>query len=92
MKRRMFSVHDSCSGVFGPIMICITNEEAVRNFAYACKNNETIRDHPEHFTLFFLGIFDDSSGKIEAEDKVSLVNGVEMSVDNVKQLSAGGTA
>lgn len=47
--------------------------EAVRNFAYACKNEKSmINAFPEDFALYEIGIFDTGSGKILPKQQPAL--------------------
>ncbi len=61
MLHQVFSVYDSKAGIYLPPFYLQTKGQALRQFAdtvNGSKENQ-IANHPEDFTLFELGIFDD---------------------------------
>lgn len=68
MQLKMYSVYDSKSGAFMPIMFYRANGEALRAFASAINTPDHLfNKHPGDFTLFFLGQWHDGSSAFEIE-------------------------
>ena len=66
MIKQVYSVFDSCSGVYSPPMAYINEGEAKRDFTDACNQSESkLAMHPEHFSLYWLGSFDDARGELK---------------------------
>lgn len=64
MKIEVFSVYDSKSKAFSQPFYSATVAVAIRNFTTACKDpNSQLAKHPEDFTLFHVGSFDDEIGR-----------------------------
>lgn len=62
MLHKVFSVFDSKTGFFCPPFFLKARGEALRSFADTAQGKDTlISSHPEDFSLFELGEFDDSS-------------------------------
>lgn len=65
MITQAFSVFDTAAGVYSPPFFSITKGLAIRMFSDMAKDPKTsIGQHPNDFTLFALGEFDDNSGAI----------------------------
>ena len=91
MNKRMYCMHDSASGVYSPPFCHVSDGEATRAFSDAFQQVEVMKNHPEHFTLFYVGVFDDARCKFDIEEPISLMRGVDVRVDNVRELKVGGT-
>lgn len=66
MKLTMFSVHDSKTELFIQPFYALTPAAGVRMFAQASNDAETqFNKHAADFTLFELGVFDQSTGTVE---------------------------
>ncbi|AXL15325.1 nonstructural protein [Microviridae sp.] len=83
MKIVVYSIRDSASGAFQKPFFARSDGEAMRAFGDVA-NDEThaVGQHPEHYTLFRLGQFDDSNAEILPETKESLANGLELVSQN----------
>lgn len=65
MKTRLYAVLDSCSAVYDGPVPCQTDGVAMRNFTNMALNPETaIGRNPEHFSLWFVGEWDDAKAEI----------------------------
>lgn len=63
MKTKVFSVYDSKAEMYLKPMHLNTTAEALRAFQDAVNNQETsMYHHPEDYTLFHLGEWDNSTG------------------------------
>lgn len=61
MKVKLFAVLDSCSGVYDGPVPAHNEAVALRNFVkIAKKPGSPIHDHPEHFSLWRVGEWNDS--------------------------------
>lgn len=77
MRIKVFSVFDSKLASFGRPWYEMTEASAVRVFSDAVNDSTNANNqwykHPEDFSLYLLGEFDDSSGEITSERPLSLV-------------------
>lgn len=65
---KLYSVYDKKSMVYGSIMTCQDEVQAVRFFERAVMDSETMMFHyPEDFVLCYLGSIDDKTGVITPE-------------------------
>ena len=64
---KIYSIHDQCAGVFGRPFMLPSEGIAVRAFTdqVNTKDGGDLNRHPEHFSLYELGQFDDSNGSFE---------------------------
>ena len=78
MLTMVFSVFDRASGVYDRPWVAVSEQAAVRSFGDIA-NDEThpIGQHPEDYTLFRIGTYDDVSGSIVGGDPEKVINGVE---------------
>lgn len=66
MKWRVYSVRDGKAEFYFTPFTQKTHGEAERSFGDLAKNPKTsIGQHPEDFDLYYLGEFDDQTGKME---------------------------
>lgn len=86
MIRKMYSVFDCKAEVYGPLFPALTNGDALRFFSdTVLKDGTPLNTHPDHYTLFFIGDFDTSTGKIECPTVLQpLANGQEFVLTTVK--------
>jgi hypothetical protein len=71
MKHIVCAVRDSAADTFQRPFFVQTPAVAVRLFGDECKRaneDNPMNNHPEHFELFELGIYDDSSAKFDMLD------------------------
>ena len=63
MKTSVFSVFDTKAAVYGTPFFMAREQMAIRAFTDLCNDGNTmVGKHPEDFTLFHLGDFDDDAG------------------------------
>jgi len=69
MLLKMYSIRDAAVGTYHPPFFNRTHGEAERNFAQLAKDDKTqVGQHPEDFDLYYLGDYDDNSGKMAPQD------------------------
>ncbi len=91
MKTQIYSIFDVASGVYQRPTFARADGEIMREF----KNLVVAKDHPcgqhpEDYSLFRLGIFDDATGKITNEENECLATGLEAVALN--RTAVGGPA
>lgn len=73
MRVKVFAVYDSVARVFAQPFCFLEEGQACRAFANsAADQNTNIGMHPNDFTLFHIGFFDDNTGEVESIKPVSL--------------------
>ncbi len=78
MLHLVFTVHDSCSGVYDRPFIGRSEGDAIRSFGDIAMDAEhPIGKHPEHFSLFRLGTYDDNSGKLEPCAPIHVIGAID---------------
>jgi len=82
MRHLMFCIHDVKAGAYMQPWFLPTEGMAIRGFA-DCVNkvDHNFFNHPEDYTLFLIGEFDDSDGHVEVCAHRSLGNGVDFVSD-----------
>lgn len=92
MKLNVYSVFDVKAAVFANPFYMPNDAVAIRGFTEAVNNPQSVLNkHPEDYSLYKLGIFDDSVGKLESEAQpVVLVTAASvMSVKTVEPVLVG---
>ncbi|WNK13423.1 MAG: nonstructural protein [Microvirus sp.] len=81
---RMYAVFDKAISAFNSPFCCRTDAEAKRSFAGAVSDaNSQIGRHRPDYSLYFVGYYDDSLGRCDAEspfvvaEAVSILNEFE---------------
>lgn len=65
----MFSIKDSAAEIYHPPFYKGTHGEAERDFRQIVADPQsTIHKFPQHFDLYFIGVYDSSTGKAETLD------------------------
>lgn len=73
MTKNVYAIRDILSGFLGPV-IDDNDQKAMRNFAYAVNNSESMMYfRPKDYQLFFLGTFDIDSAKFDLRPVPELV-------------------
>lgn len=79
MKMNVYAVLDAKIGSYGNLFLDFTDESAIRGFTDGVNNADPQNkwySHPEDFTMYRLGDFDQATGTLKAVSPiVSLVNG-----------------
>lgn len=69
MILRMYSIRDTKAEVFGAPFYKNTHGEAERDFQRLIRDEKsTVNQYPEDFDLYYLGDYDDQSGKVRPAD------------------------
>jgi len=78
MKQKIFSIYDSKADAYLTPFFLHQEAMAIRVFS-DCINSETHQfgKHPEDYTLFSIGTWEDQSGKFSTTNPKSIGNGVE---------------
>ena len=79
MRMKVFSIFDSCAGVYDRPFVAHNEASAKRAFGdIAVSADHHIGQHPEHYSLFVVGEWDDNNGVIKPVDRVCVVTALEM--------------
>jgi len=100
MKVQLYAIFDTCSGIYEKPFISTADDVVKRQFQdLAIAADSPVSKHPEHYSLWRLGNFDDNTGKIIDEKNECLWTALEaisqsqiVAPDNVTNISPGGTA
>lgn len=107
MRLNIYTIFDQASGVYKRPFTAQADGEVIRVFKdMALNKDHEIGAHPEDYTLWRIGTFDDNKAIVVAEDKECLGTALEMvasaqTVDAVKkadleaeilEMSPGGSA
>jgi len=78
MKLNIYSIFDQASGLYSRPFFTQSDGEAVRSFNDISIDAEhPCGKHPEDYTLFRLGVFDDTNGNFHNEENQSLMTALE---------------
>lgn len=78
MKWMMFSIFDRASGAYDRPFVQRSENEAMRSFGDICMDDKhPIGQHPEDYTLYHVGIWNDNTAVIEPGDATKVMNGAE---------------
>lgn len=87
MNLLVFAVRDSVSGIYDRPFCARSEGEAIRSFGdIAQDKNHTIGMHPEHFSLWALGMYDDNTAALTPKEATFIVNAVDCLSQSVEQL------
>ncbi len=79
MKLSAYTIYDVASGVYMRPFFSQADGQAIRSFKdIATDADHEIGKHPEDYTLYRIGSFNDTTGKMEGEDLEKLATGIEM--------------
>lgn len=86
----MFSVHDSVSGIYDRPFVARAEGDAVRSFGDIAKDKEhPIGKHPEHFSLFHVGMWNDNTGMIDPVAPTHVVSAIDLTTYESPAVHAG---
>jgi hypothetical protein len=64
MKQKVFTIFDSKAEIFNNPFLAKTKAEGIRMFSDVANDNKSmISRHPEDYTLFEIGEYDDATGQ-----------------------------
>ena len=76
MTKQVFAVYDKAAEAYTAPFVVHGEGLAVRMFQDLCRQDgHDFNRHPDDYTLFKIGVFDDSTGKIDSCAPVSYGNG-----------------
>lgn len=79
MKTNIYSIFDTAAGVYQKPTFARSDGEIMREFQNICVDKEhPCGEHPEDYSLFRLGTFNDQNGLVVNEDNECLCTGLEM--------------
>lgn len=74
MMMNMYSIFDKYNG-FAPAVVMPNHETALRWFEDMIQENPTIRNHPEDFSVHYIGKFNSETGElIPVKDTIFLLH------------------
>lgn len=93
MKCFVYSVFDRASKIYDRPWIARSELEAQRAFTDEANRDGTpLNNHPDDYTLFLVGYWDDNTGELVPQVPTKVCNGAEVQVpDNVVDFPVGGT-
>lgn len=69
MMLKIYSIRDAKAEVFNTPFFQKTHGEAERNFRTICNDDKsTVNKYPDDYDLYYLGDYDDNSGKLSPLD------------------------
>ncbi len=78
MKHNVYSIYDLAAGLYSRPIFCQSDAEALRMFNDLSVDVEhPVGKHPEDYSIFRLGIFDDIKGTLVDEDNQCLSTALE---------------
>lgn len=79
MILQVFSIFDSASGLYAQPSVMASKGVAIRSFTDQVNDtNSIVSKHPEDYCLYYLGDFDDETGKFSnGENAERLILGTE---------------
>ena len=77
MIKGIYTVRDEASSLFMDLQVNPNNDVAIRNFDYAMAHNDMMIFHPEDFSLWYVGDYDDTTGVITAKNPQVIKRGVK---------------
>lgn len=79
MIKRVYTIRDEASGLFMDLQVNINNEVAIRNFDFAMAKNEMMNFHPQDFSLWYIGDYDDTTGILNSVNPQCIKRGAKKS-------------
>ncbi len=75
MKFRLFTIFDTKAKAYLPPFCLGEVGQAIRHFGDSVNNKESaFNKHPEDYTLFEIGVFDDNKGMVESYDGPDMIS------------------
>jgi len=89
VKLNAYTIYDVASGVYMRPFFSQADGQAVRGFNdIATDADHEVGKHPEDYTLYRIGSFNDTTGKMEGEELEKLTTGLE-AVHRARQIEPG---
>lgn len=78
MKKNMYAVFDTASGVYDGPIPGVSDGHMIRQFSdMAVAADHPIGQHPEDYSLIKIGVWNDATGEIQNLDNLTLITGLE---------------
>ncbi len=78
MKVQLYAIFDTCSGIYEKPFFHTADDAVKREFQDVVNTpDHPINKHPEHYSIWRLGNFDNTTGKVIDERNECLWQGVE---------------
>ncbi len=79
MKTQLYAIYDTAAGIYTRQVFAQADGVITREFSDLVTNAESpYGQHPEDYSIFRLGVFDDQTGKITDEKNECLGTGLEL--------------
>lgn len=101
MKKNVYAVYDTASGVYDGPIPGISDAQMIRAFSDMAVNaDHPIGQHPEDYALVKVGEWNDGTGELVDFQNTTMITGLEavansrnrqQVADNIKSISPGGT-
>lgn len=79
MRHFIYSIFDTASGIYMRPFTMASDGQVLRMFKdIACDADHDIGKHPEDYSVFRIGEYDDNTGEIKPEIKTCLATALEM--------------
>lgn len=79
MKQNMYTIYDAAAEAYLPPFFLHNKGQAIRTFTDCINDdNHQFGKHPQHYTLYYCGEFDDETGVTTGFPPAALVNGLEL--------------
>lgn len=79
MRYFMYAIFDSCSAVYDRPFVMVADGAAIRSFTDIAKDKEhPIGAHPEHYSLWRIGQYDDNKGVITSDKNECIARAHEL--------------
>ncbi len=83
MKLNAYTIYDVASGIYMRPFFSQADGQAIRGFKdIATDADHEVGKHPEDYTLFRIGTYNDTTGKLAGEDPEKLATGLEMMAED----------
>ncbi len=96
MKQQIYAVYDTCAGIYDSPHFANSDDLVKRQFQdIASGTDNPIAKHPEHYSLWRLGAWDNTTGKINDEKNECLCTALEIisqsqTVENIQTIGGNG--
>ena len=79
MKTQLYSIYDTASGIYDKVVFAPSDGIVTREFQDLCTSaDHPYGQHPEDYSLFRLGSFDNLTGTVTDEKNECLATGLEL--------------
>lgn len=85
MKSFLYATFDTCAGVYSKPFTANSDNEIMRSFGdIVMDSKHPIGQHPEHYSLWRIGTFNDQDAKVTSDEKECLITALECVALNSK--------